>query len=292
MQQLISKVQFNNFEAGEFVDIKERNCEEVIDLIEGFPWNKQRESFSVSLTNPSITIEGKNNDYFKIALYYNGKYVIYYLEDNGTLFTKSFERLESIYAYVKAYFEKKSVDTTGFKKTNNSLSKMIINFKTQDFVYTFSYPNTFILITYFMAFLFGFFTLFILKSQNAFNDFYSKIYFVVFLLSCALFSILYPVLSLFNHYRYSKNKILIISKGNPTFYFGDLDNPKAYNKKDILRIFYNGGGRAKGSKLKIEFNNHEIIELSLLLLLPEDIIYNKFYGCNILRKTMNPFLKN
>ncbi len=120
MQQLISKVQYNNFEAGEFVDIKERNYEETITLIEGFPWNKQRENFSVNLTNSSITIEG-----------------------NGAPFTKIFERLESIYEYIKVFFEKNNVDTTGLKKTTNSLSKIIINFRTQDFVYTFSYNNRF-----------------------------------------------------------------------------------------------------------------------------------------------------
>jgi hypothetical protein len=292
MQQLISKVQFNNFEAGEFVDIKERNCEEVIDLIEEFPWNKQRESFSVSLTNPSITIEGKNNDYFKIALYYNGKYVIYYLEDNGTLFTKIFERLESIYEYVKAYFEKNNVDTTGFKKTNNSLSKIIINFRTQDFVYTFSYNNRFKLFSYLYMFIVGILTLFILQPLTFSENFLLKIFFNVLFIGSAVFLIGFPLLTLFNHYKYSKNKILIISKANPIFYFGDLDNPKPYNKNDIVQIFSNNRYRDNGTKLKIMFINNEIIEFSLLLLAPADLEYSKFPGCSIIKKFMNPLLNN
>jgi hypothetical protein len=291
MQQLISKVQYNNFEAGEFVDIKERNHEETITLIEGFPWNKQRENFSVSLTNPSITIEGTNSDYLKIALYYNGKYVIYYLEDNGSLFTKSFERLESIYEYIKVFFEKNNVDTTGFKKTTNSLSKIIIYFRTQDFVYTFSYNNRFKLFSYFYMFIVGILTLFILKAPNNIDNLHLRIFLKLFFISSAVFFIGYPILTLYNHYIYSKNKILIISKANPIFYFGDLDNPKAYNKKDIVQIFSNNRYRDNGTKLRIEFNNNEIIEFSLLLLAPVDLEYTKFPECSIIKKYMHPFLK-
>jgi hypothetical protein len=292
MQQIISKVQFNNFEAGEFVDIKERNYEETITLIEGFPWNKQRGNFSVSLTNPSITIEGTNSDYLKIALYYNGKYVIYYLEDNGSLFTKSFERLESIYEYIKVFFEKNNLDTTGFKKTTNSLSKTIINFRTEDFVYTFSYNNRFKLFSYFLAFMGGILGLFILQAPTTINSYILHIFFKIFFTGSSVFLIVFPILTLYNHYKYSKNKILIISKANPIFYFGDLDNPKAYNKKDIVQIFSNNGNRDNGTKLKIEFNNQESIEFSLLLLAPVDLEYTKFHGCSIIKKNMHPFLKN
>jgi hypothetical protein len=291
MQPLISKVQYNNFEAGEFVDIKERSYEEVIKLIEGFPWTKQREHLVVSLTNPSITIEGINNDYLKIALYYQGKFVLYYLEDNGDLFTKSFERLEPIHEYVKAYFEKNKLDTTGFKKTNNTISKILIHFRTNDFVYKMKNPNAFTQFAYSISFLYGILVLFILNKERNFNP-NPNYLLIIFFGASALFLIGFPILILYNHYINCKNKILIISKANPIFYFGDLDDPKAYNKSDIAQIIYNGGGRGKGSKLKIEFNNHEIIELSLLLLLPEDTIYDKFYGHTIIRKTMNPLLKN
>ena len=285
MQTLISKIQYDNFEPGEFVEVKERSYEEVITLIEAYPWNKQREHFAVSLTNPSITIEGKNNDYFKISLYYNGKYVIYYLEDNGTLFTKSFEQLESIHEYVKAYFEKNNVDTTGFKKTNNSLSKIIFNFRTQDFVYTFSYNNRFKLFSYFYMFIGGILGLFILQAPTTIDNFLSHIFFKVFFIGSAVFLIGFPILTLYNHYKYSKNKILIISKANPIFYFGDLDNPKPYNKNDIVQIFSNNRYRDNGTKLKIIFNNNEIIEFSLLLLAPADLEYTKFHECSIIKNS-------
>lgn len=289
MQQLISKVQYNNFEAGEFVDIKERNYEEVIELIEGFPWNKQREHLVVSLTNPSITIEGINNDYLKIALYYSGKYVIYYLQDNGTLFTKSFERLESTYEYIKAYFEKNNLETNVFKITNNSISKIILHFRTNDFVYKMKDPNAYTQFGYTISFLYGILVLFILNKERKFNPNY---FLIIFFGASALFLIGFPILLLYNHYINSKNKILIISKANPIFYFGDLDNPKAYNKNDIAQIFYNGGFRNNATKLKIIFKNQDIIEISLILLLPENTIFDKFYGYPIISKTMNRLLKN
>ena len=66
MTRLISKVQYKNFEAGEFVEVCERTFNETTELIEKFPWTDQRDKIVIDLTNPSITIEGKNNDFLKL----------------------------------------------------------------------------------------------------------------------------------------------------------------------------------------------------------------------------------
>ena len=74
---LLTKTQLKDYEAGEFSDIKQRTYPETRDLIEQFPWTQQRDHISISLTNPSITIEGPSGDYLKLAPYFNGKFVLY-----------------------------------------------------------------------------------------------------------------------------------------------------------------------------------------------------------------------
>ena len=69
MISLISKIQYHNFEAGEFIDRKERSYEDTISLIKAFPWATERNGLKVDLTNPSITIENSYNEFLKLALY-------------------------------------------------------------------------------------------------------------------------------------------------------------------------------------------------------------------------------
>ena len=69
MTALVTKIQYNNFETGEFSEVRERTYEETVDLIEHFPWNKQREKLVIDLTNPSVTIEGGDNDFLKFAVF-------------------------------------------------------------------------------------------------------------------------------------------------------------------------------------------------------------------------------
>ena len=69
MTNLVSKMQYKNFEAGEFIEEKERSFDETIELIGNFPWEAQREKIVIELTNPSVTMEGKNNDYLKLCKY-------------------------------------------------------------------------------------------------------------------------------------------------------------------------------------------------------------------------------
>ena len=135
MTKLISKVQYKNFEAGEFVDIQERNYDETITLIENFSWENQREKIVIDLTNPSVTIEGKNNDYLKCGVFFNQKYVLHYLDASQTLFTKSFINLKDSYEYIKNYFVQAQFDTTYFKKENTWLRHNLRHFVTQDFKY-------------------------------------------------------------------------------------------------------------------------------------------------------------
>src|SRR5207237_249153 len=137
MRYLTSKIQYNNFETGEFIDKKERSYEETISLIENFPWTKQREKIIIDLTNPSVTIEGKDGDYLKLAVFFNGKYVLHYFNRDQILFTKSFVDIRDSFKYLENYFNE-SFDTSDFKKEITWFQHNLKHFVSQDFVYTIS----------------------------------------------------------------------------------------------------------------------------------------------------------
>lgn len=269
MTTLISKVQYKNFETGEFIDVQERSYDETIDLIEKFPWNNQREQIVIDLTNPSITIEGKNDDFLKFALFFNQKYVLHYFDEKQVLFTKSFEHLNEGYQYIKNFFEQPAFDTKDFKEENTWLQYNLKHFVTQDFRYVVTPKSA-------RAFL---------LSTSGIN-FFMSLFFIIFvfskggaLLNIALFAILLVMIFLvggglnliffFNYYNYAKDKILIMSKGNDNFYFGNADSPVLYNKKDIMEytVFRPGGRSQIGGFVivSIELNNGTVLKIPNIL---------------------------
>ena len=135
MTRLTSKIQYKNFEIGEFIEEKERTFEEIMELIERFPWELQREKIVIDLTNPSVTIQGKNNDYLKIALFYNGKFVLRYFDQKQTLYTKSISEVTDSYKYIRDYIATSVFDTNDFKKENTLFQDNAKHFISQKFNY-------------------------------------------------------------------------------------------------------------------------------------------------------------
>jgi hypothetical protein len=237
MNTLTSKVQHNNFEVGEFVDEKERTYDETIRLIEDFPWESERKNLAVSLTNPSITIAGKNDDFLKLALFYNQKFVLHYFDHQQKLFTKSFTNIRDSYPHIRSYFEEPNFDPSAFKLENTWLQHNLQHFVSQDFHYTANPPTIkrFLISTsgFGLAMSLVMFVFLIFKANDTAN------YYVVFAIYFVFFFIAGGGLNLivfFNFYCYAKDKILIMSKGNDVFYFGDIVNPKEYNKSEIVRF--------------------------------------------------------
>lgn len=270
MTKLTSKVQYKNFEAGEFVDIKERDYDETIKLIENFPWENQREKIVIDLTNPSVTIEGKNNDYLKCAVFFNQKYVLHYLDATETLFTKSFINLKDSYEYIKNYFVQVQFDTTPFKKENTWLQHNLKHFVTQDFKYlvTPKSVKSYLLSTSGMNFCLSIFFVILIFSKgiNSINI----IALIVLLAAMFLIGGGLHLFLFFNYYNYAKDKILIMSKGNDTFYFGNTGNPLRYDKRNILQYTTI---RSRGSRnqfsgfaiIEIEFKDGTVLKIPNLL---------------------------
>ena len=79
MQEIRSKLQFGTFETGEFTEEKVRSYEDTIKVIEEFPWKKERANIVIALTNPSITLQNKEQEYLKLAIFFNEKFVLHFI---------------------------------------------------------------------------------------------------------------------------------------------------------------------------------------------------------------------
>ena len=288
MINLITKVQYKNFEPGEFIDVQQRSYEETIKLIEGFPWDSQRENIVNDLTNPSITIEGKNGDYLKLAVFSDQKYVLLYLNKEQRLFSHSFNSLEDGYAYIKRFFDQPAFDTATFQKETTLWQNNLKHFVTQDFKYELT-PK--LLRRY-------------LLSKRGLNILVPIIFLAilaVWQLKTLLFPGIifisigaFPIGLCFSYYNYVKDKILIMSKGSDIFYFGAIHSLFKYDKKDIVKytIVKPRGSRNVYSGfvvIKITFRNGTTLSIPNLLI-DHLALEDKLFQCKKIYINESPYL--
>ncbi len=258
MTQLVSKVQYRNFETGEFEDERERNFEGTIDLIEKFSWDEQRKKIKISLTNPSITITGKNGDHMKVAVFYNQKYVLYYYNKKQELFTKSFIDIKSSFDDIRNFFDLPMFDAAGFHKEKTWFQHNLKHFVTKDF----HYLVTPVSIQKYLCKTSG---------VNFLTSAVLIILMVVKLHSLSIIPILFTLVIMFligggvnlifffNYYNHLKGKMLIMSKGNNNFFFGSKENPVMFHKDNIL--FYTTIKVRSGRSLLSAFS---IVEIEMM----------------------------
>jgi hypothetical protein len=296
MELLTSKIQHRNFEIGEFVEEKQRSFEESIALIEHFPWEEERKKILISLTNPSITFQGKNNDYLKLALYYNGKFVLHYFDQNQTLYSKSFFEIKDSYTFIKDFFELPAFDYSAFRKENTLFQNNLKHFVSQDFCYevTSTVIKRYLFSTSSINLGFGiFFIIFFIVKSNFPNN---PIAIAVLLLTIIIMGGGLNLILFFNYYSYARDKFLRMSKGNDIFYFGEKGNPAQYDKKEIIR-FITSKVRSNKSPISgfavvnIELKNGIDIQIPNLLL--DDVaLENKLDGIPSAIRNRFPLVKS
>jgi hypothetical protein len=243
--KLVSKIQYKNFEDGEFIETNLRSFDEIIELIEGM-----------------------NNNFIKLALYFNGKFALYYLDDSQCLFIKTIKQLPDTYDFIKTFYTNGYLDTTSFEKEltkENSLNY----FATNPFRY--GLDSNAVLLNAFSSFwfevlssIFIFILVFFLDGVNVHTILFSTMLSLLFVLVAKGRSLLHY----FFYYKYAKENVLIISKNNDSFYFGPKNSPKQYYKQDILKYtsFYLSRISKDYIASKIVFKNGEI------LIIPAQII--------------------
>jgi hypothetical protein len=233
--QLITKVQYKNFEPGEFTDRHGRTYDETIALIEAFPWSQQRDHFAVGPTNPSVTIEGEYRHFLKLTLYYHDGFILYYLDDAGHLYTKSFPRYQDAYPYLQSFFADSTLDTTDLELQHFWLQGKSIHFLDQDFHYAINKPKVIFYIS-----LIGIYALFLLVFtigaliRGITNN--PALLIVAAFVAGILVLISITMRLLINHLRAVIGKELILSRGNNIFYYGKAGQPQQWDKKNIIAI--------------------------------------------------------
>lgn len=280
MKPLHCKIQYKNFEIGEFTDVGEKTAEEAIEIIRQFPWEQQREHIIVSLTNPSVTIQGKNQSFLKVSLYYKGKFVLHYYNSAGELWTKAFVRLADSFPLISSFFKKQPFNTGGFRKEYTLFQNNQQHFISQDFHYEADFRRCCRYLLQTSAINLSFGLCFLLWRLWAFfwgNGMPSVLWIILF---CFVFLCGGGInLLLFaDYYHHVRGKMLIMSKGNDLFYYGFKNNLKEYHKSDIMQLIYRR--EAFGSRspttffayVKLEMKDASEIYLPNLLLSDEALL--------------------
>jgi hypothetical protein len=296
MNLLTSKIQYKNFEIGEFVEEKKRSFEESIELIERFPWEEERGKIVINLTNPSITFEGRNNDYLKLALFYNGKFVLHYFDQKQTLFTKSFFGIKDSYKYIKAFFELPIFGYSEFRKENTIFQSNLKHFVSQNFCYevTPKVIKRYLFSTSSINFGLGIFFILLFTFKSNFHINPIGIFFALLLIMILGGGV--NLILFFNYYSYANDKVLIMSKGNNIFYFGVKDNPVKYDKTEIIRFVTsqvrNNKSPVSGfAVVTLELKNGTDIQIPNILV--DDLaLANKLYFIPNVIKNRFPLIKS
>src|SRR5215469_1211785 len=125
--ELLVKIQHQDFEPGEFVHNKKEDFESALSIIRSFPWEEERKRLQVSLTNPSITFETNDHLFLKLSLYYHDKFVLYFF-DGRHLYTHSFIGVEDSFSFIEYFFNQQDVDRTQYKLETTWLQDLKIHF--------------------------------------------------------------------------------------------------------------------------------------------------------------------
>lgn len=280
MINLVSKLQHNTFEKGEFSEEKARTLEETIALIKSFPWDQERPLTSVELTGPSITIQDENINWLKVGLYFNGKFCLYYLDNDNHLYEYHAPNLDDAIHMVTDFFDKQ-LDLQKFEKHNFNFNNQA-DFITNSFVYRVKFWRVLMLMSL-MLFV-GFTTLLLnitlFRNGIASINNTAKLLFYIFIPIASIF--FYVIFfRMISHAIRNQNNYLQISKGNPIFHFGyNENNIQTYDKEDIKEVVVydtHGGGRNPNSIVVFEiyFKDETVLKFSNILI-PNHDFQSKF----------------
>ncbi|QJD97168.1 hypothetical protein HH214_15455 [Mucilaginibacter robiniae] len=281
MTQLISKLQYKNFEKGEFCEEKSRYLEETMQLIRDFPWDQQRSLTDIQATGPSVTVKNQTGEYLKVGLFFNNKFCLYLLNQYHQVFEYHAPNLQSACDIVSKFYTGANLETL-FEKHLVSIGESS-HFVTQYFRYYFS-TRTFLL-QWGLILVFIIYVLVISKLALQFSAY------AIILLVPIIYLAFKFCQNIVNHYLKSKNVCLQLSRGKNEFKYGIAYNMVTYLKSDIVNIeVHSMGGSNSANKTTrttsvyhIIFKNNIVIKLSAMVIDIYSLI-NKFPGVEITYK--------
>jgi len=258
MLQLISKLQHNTYEKGEFSDECPRALNETIQLIKDFRWDAERTLTDIQLTGPSVTIQDDALNYLKLGLYFNGKFCVYYLDSGNHLYEYHAPNIDEACDLVIDFFNQ-TPDLNRFEKHFFNIGNKP-HFVTNDFVYRFNSFKIFAVAlgaSVYLLFLFSVLFFTAIGKEKA--------------MPIAVILTLVIAVGIFIGYISATtikglHQYLQISKGKTEFSYGyDEQHVVIYDKADIKEISYTLGGKGSVGNIKIIFKNGEFIQPTNLL---------------------------
>ena len=275
MDQLLSKLQYKNYEPGEFIALEERSLVDVIQLIKSFPWEEQRHFTPVGPTCPSVTIEDTAGNYLKFGHHYFEKYCLYLLTSEGKLLKKVVPTLEDGIQIVTAFYNDENF-IDGFEHEFTLHPQR--HFADKDFKSVIAYTGLLFSISLFSLaplMLLGMGLLLLIAGNPANTNKDVPMVFVEILClttDAVLFFFTVMAWRLFlNHYKFARNQFIIISKGQNEFVFGTEEHSETYLKDKIVlfKEYRNTQSRNPWSGLyftEITFGDGKHIKISSLLM--------------------------
>ena len=230
---MVSKLNYWNYEGGEFDKEQNRTYDEVIELIETFDWVGQKTHSRIFIGAPSITIQNLNSEYLKLAPSFNERFALYYLDSHNKLYKKTFNSFRDSYGDIRAFFESGKYDIHDFRPESTLDGPNSRYFVTQNFEYKvtnkvakrFFKRSCFFSLILFAIILIPMFFMFDPERLG-------ELAFIFLAFSIISGGTIAPIL-FFNYYLHDKNKTLIMQKSVDTFFFGNKGDLKKFNKNDI-----------------------------------------------------------
>jgi len=272
MPEFISKLQHNTYEKGEFSDEKPRSLEDTLALIKNFPWDTERALTDIQLTGPSVTIRDEYVNYLKVGLFFNGKFCIYYMDNDNHLYEYHAPDIEDACRIVNDFFNS-TLELSRFDRHIFNIGNQP-HFVTSYFEYHIK-PWRVIKLT---GMLLGYSFLALLADIELPKQGIE----LPPMIFVGLISLLFYSLPIWIYHRAiaTRNNYLQISKGNDAFSFGytQLDI-RTYNKKDIAEIVVYANRGSRNPILievyDINFKNGDSIRFSNMLI-PDTAFHTKF----------------
>lgn len=241
-----------------------------------------------------MTIRDDNGNYLKAALYFNGKYCVYYFDVSHHLYEYHTENLDDVCEQVNNFFEGQIALDKYEKQLFSIGSGSHFETKTFDYQMNKSLMVLYIALLFIFFFIYGAAVLAFLFIQG-----FPHIVAVLFLLFGGL--CIYSIYFMVKLYAKAKHVSLNISRGNDEFELWQKDILTTYSKNDITQInIY--GQTARSSKIlnlyELVFADNNNLFIPGALMDPYDFVA-KFPACKpnyqggyfLVSKTFRDYIK-
>jgi len=231
MPEFTSKMQYKNYEKGEFCDERPRTLDEVVNLLQTFP-TVYKEDSGDDPNDPCIVLLDKKGNYLKIDVYLGNMFCLHYISFRNEYYVYDVISFELAAKKLKEFFAEK-LDLGDFEKKPFS-AEIKSYFLTNPFEYQIRFSKVLGLsngwIIYFVAALGAAIYIAMKNPISVVMPILIFLGLIICLIGCLLSHV-------FSNYAKKKNQYLKISRGSDSFLFGNTAiDIYTYHKNDIAEV--------------------------------------------------------